>query len=369
MSERGRAEPPGHLARHDAPVAVQQEPVQKRGQRNETRRSRGARATATSPPRANAVWRISPRARTPRHIEPVEYRDKNMRIVGLVALAIIATTGHAQRGRGGALPRSNDGPYGALSYRFIGPPGNRTISVAGIPGNSATYYVGAASGGIWKTTDAGTTWRPIFDKHPVSSIGALAIAPSDSNLIWAGTGETFIRSHISLGWGIFKSTDAGATWTKMGLENTGRIGRIVIHPTNPEHRPRRRVRPRVRAAGGSGHLSHHGRRSHVEQGSLRQRQHGRDRRRHAPDRSEHPLRGYLADRGEDLGPDERWRRERNLEKYRRRRDVGSPYRQRIADSTFRQGWPGYFARQSATHLRAHRNRKGRAVERRTDRHR
>ena len=140
----------------------------------------------------------------------------------------------AQRGRGGALPRSNDGPYGALSYRFIGPPGNRTIAVAGIPGNSATYYVGAASGGIWKTTDGGTTWRPIFDSHPVSSIGALAIAPSDSNIVWAGTGESFIRSHISLGWGIFKSTDAGVTWTKMGLENTGRIARIVVHPRNPD---------------------------------------------------------------------------------------------------------------------------------------
>jgi hypothetical protein len=149
--------------------------------------------------------------------------------IGLAIPSIVV----AQRGRGGALPRSSDGPYGALSYRFIGPPGNRTIAVAGIPGNSHTYYVGAASGGIWKTMDAGTTWRPVFDRQPVSSIGALAIAPSDSNTVWAGTGETFIRSHISLGWGIFKSTDAGATWTKMGLDSTGRIGRIVIHPTNP----------------------------------------------------------------------------------------------------------------------------------------
>ncbi|HEX6941565.1 MAG TPA: hypothetical protein VF128_01490, partial [Gemmatimonadaceae bacterium] len=157
-----------------------------------------------------------------------------MRSAQFVILALtVPVIAFAQRGRGGALPRSNNGPYGALSYRFIGPPGNRVISVAGIPGNSATYYVGAASGGIWKTTDAGTTWRPIFDSQPVSSIGALAIAPSDSNTIWAGTGESFIRSHISLGWGIFKSTDAGATWTKMGLDSTGRIARIVVHPTNP----------------------------------------------------------------------------------------------------------------------------------------
>src|SRR5688500_2371034 len=132
-----------------------------------------------------------------------------MKIRALMLIALcLPTVLVAQRGRGGALPRSNDGPYGALSYRFIGPPGNRTISVTGIPGNSATYYVGAASGGIWKTTDGGTTWRPIFDRQPVASIGALAVTPSDSNTIWAGTGETFIRSHISLGWGIFKSTDA-----------------------------------------------------------------------------------------------------------------------------------------------------------------
>ena len=121
-----------------------------------------------------------------------------------------------------------------LGYRYIGPPGNRTISVAGIPGDPLTYYVGAASGGIWKTTDAGTHWEPIFDDQPVSSIGALAIAPSDPDIVWAGTGETFLRSHISLGWGAFKSTDGGETWNRAGLENTARIGRVVIHPENPD---------------------------------------------------------------------------------------------------------------------------------------
>ena len=121
-----------------------------------------------------------------------------------------------------------------LGYRYLGPPGNRTIAVAGIPGDPLTYYVGAASGGIWKTTDGGTHWDPIFDDQPVSSIGALAVAPSNPEIVWAGTGETFLRSHISLGWGAFKSTDAGRTWHRVGLERTGRIGRIVIHPTNPD---------------------------------------------------------------------------------------------------------------------------------------
>jgi len=122
---------------------------------------------------------------------------------------------------------------GALRYRHIGPVGNRLTSVAGIAGQPNIYYVGAASGGIWKTTDGGARWEPIFDEHPVSSIGAVAVAPSDPNIVWAGTGEAWIRSHISVGQGVYKSTDAGRTWTLMGLEKTGRISRVVIDPKNP----------------------------------------------------------------------------------------------------------------------------------------
>lgn len=120
-----------------------------------------------------------------------------------------------------------------LTWRTIGPEGNRFTSAAGIQGDHLTYYVGAASGGIWKTTDGGTTWTPIFDGYPVHSIGSLAVAKSDPNIVWAGTGEAHIRSHISVGQGIYKSTDAGRTWRLMGLERTGRIARVVIHPTNP----------------------------------------------------------------------------------------------------------------------------------------
>ena len=123
---------------------------------------------------------------------------------------------------------------GALRFRHIGPTGNRLTSVVGIPGQPNIYYVGAASGGIWKTTDGGVHWEPIFDSQPVSSIGALAIAPSNPNIVWAGTGEPWIRSHISVGQGIYKSTDAGKTWTLMGLEKTGRISRVVIDPKNPD---------------------------------------------------------------------------------------------------------------------------------------
>jgi photosystem II stability/assembly factor-like uncharacterized protein len=124
--------------------------------------------------------------------------------------------------------------YAALRYRHIGPEGNRVSAVTGVPGDPHTYYVGAASGGIWKTTDGGLTWAPIFDDQPVHSIGSLAVAPSDPNIVWAGTGEPHVRSHISVGWGIYKSTDAGKTWAKMGLDATGRIARVIVHPTNPD---------------------------------------------------------------------------------------------------------------------------------------
>jgi photosystem II stability/assembly factor-like uncharacterized protein len=124
--------------------------------------------------------------------------------------------------------------FGSLTYRHIGPPGNRLAAVAGIPGDPNVIYAGAASGGIWKTTDGGTHWEPIFDDQEVSSVSALAVAASDPNVVWAGTGETFIRSNISIGNGIYRSTDAGRSWQHMGLEETGRIGRVIIDPRNPD---------------------------------------------------------------------------------------------------------------------------------------
>jgi photosystem II stability/assembly factor-like uncharacterized protein len=124
-------------------------------------------------------------------------------------------------------------PYAALPYRFIGPPGNRVSAVVGVPGEPNTYYAGAASGGVWKSTDGGVHWKAIFDDEPVQSIGAIAIAPSDPNVVWVGTGESFVRSNVSIGNGVYKSTDGGKTWVHMGLEKTGRIPRIVIDPRDP----------------------------------------------------------------------------------------------------------------------------------------
>jgi len=131
-------------------------------------------------------------------------------------------------------PPTNPEVYSQLQFRYIGPVGNRTTAVTGLPGQPYLYYVGAASGGIFKTTDGGIHWEPIFDAQPVSSIGSLAVAGSDANVVWAGTGESFIRSHISVGSGIYRSLDAGKTWTAMGLEKTGRIGNVIIDPHHPE---------------------------------------------------------------------------------------------------------------------------------------
>ncbi|TAN01880.1 MAG: hypothetical protein EPN40_02025, partial [Rhodanobacteraceae bacterium] len=119
-----------------------------------------------------------------------------------------------------------------LQFHYMGPPaGGRVASVAGIPGDYSTYYLGAATGGLWKSTDGGHTFLPIFDDQDIAAIGAIAVAPSDSDTVWVGTGEPwFIRPSDIWGDGVYKSTDAGKTWQHMGLVDTGRVARIVINP-------------------------------------------------------------------------------------------------------------------------------------------
>ena len=107
------------------------------------------------------------------------------------------------------------------------------VAVSGMSGDSTTFYFGAVNGGIWKTADAGTVWKPIFDNQPIGSIGAIAVAPSDPNTIYAGTGESDIRSDLSSGNGVYKSIDAGSTWTHIGLDETLQISRIVVDPRDP----------------------------------------------------------------------------------------------------------------------------------------
>src|SRR6266571_4020262 len=136
-----------------------------------------------------------------------------------------------------AAPQNPADKFKNLEFREIGPAvmGGRIDDFAVVESNPSIVYVGTASGGVWKTTNNGTTWEPVFDKQSVSTIGDIAIAPSDPAVVWVGTGEPNNRQSSSWGDGAYKSLDAGKTWKKMvGLEATRHMGRIVIHPRNPD---------------------------------------------------------------------------------------------------------------------------------------
>ncbi|HWG38003.1 MAG TPA: hypothetical protein VN690_09830, partial [Terriglobales bacterium] len=160
----------------------------------------------------------------------------NLRRLALLAIcAALPSSLAAQRGgRGPAGPQRASTPA-PLHFDYLGPqPSGRISAAAGVEGDPSTYYLGAASGGVWKSTDGGHNFAPVFDGQDSMAIGALAVAPSDPNTVWAGTGEAWaIRDIDVMGDGVYKSTDGGATWRNMGLEQTGRIGRIVINPTDP----------------------------------------------------------------------------------------------------------------------------------------
>src|SRR5215469_6162764 len=133
-------------------------------------------------------------------------------------------------------PQSPTEKFKNLEFREIGPAvmGGRIDDFAVVEGNPNIVYVGTASGGVWKTTNNGTSWEPVFDKEGVSTIGDIAIAPSDPSVVWVGSGEPNNRQSSSWGDGIYKSIDGGKTWKNMGLQATHHIGRIVIHPRNPD---------------------------------------------------------------------------------------------------------------------------------------
>jgi photosystem II stability/assembly factor-like uncharacterized protein len=152
-------------------------------------------------------------------------------LFGILTILFCAAPSFAQRGG-----RGRGGGEG-LGFRFVGPAvGNRISAIAGVPGDINTYYAGGASGGVWKSTDGGNQWLPIFDGQQAQAIGALAVAQTDTNVVWAGTGEAWaIRDSDVAGDGIYKSVDGGKTWTNMGLPESGRIGRIVVDPRNADN--------------------------------------------------------------------------------------------------------------------------------------
>jgi photosystem II stability/assembly factor-like uncharacterized protein len=124
--------------------------------------------------------------------------------------------------------------YSELRWRNIGPfRGGRVNAVSGVPGQPTTFYFGSVGGGVWKSLNSGRTWTPIFDSQPIASIGAIGVAPSNTDIVYVGAGEADMRSQISYGNGMYKSVDAGKTWTHIGLDNTRQIGRIIVDPKNP----------------------------------------------------------------------------------------------------------------------------------------
>ena len=134
-----------------------------------------------------------------------------------------------------AAPAVDPNLFGALRWRSIGPyRGGRALAVTGIPGDPETFYFGAVAGGVWKTTDGGASWVPLTDATPISSVGALAVAPSDRNVIYVGTGEAAPRGDMTYGDGIYKSVDGGKTWSHIGLADTRQIGALVVDPHNPD---------------------------------------------------------------------------------------------------------------------------------------
>src|SRR5207237_8430650 len=108
------------------------------------------------------------------------------------------------------------------------------LAIEGVPGEPNTWYFGAVAGGVWKTLDGGANWTPLFDKHDTSSIGAIAVAPSEHNTIYVGTGEAAIRGNTTYGTGVYKSVDGGKNWKNVGLRDTHQIGALIVHPKNPD---------------------------------------------------------------------------------------------------------------------------------------
>src|SRR6185312_7552660 len=160
---------------------------------------------------------------------------RGLRGAALVLLAAAVTAAPPARAQGGGAASQTAAGLAQMRWRFVGPYGNRAAAAVGVPGDPAVMYVGGASGGVWKTENGGVDWKPVFDGvTSASAIGALAIAPSAPNQVWAGTGETWlIRAFYPMGDGVYKSDDAGGHWKHMGLDATGHIGRIVVDPANP----------------------------------------------------------------------------------------------------------------------------------------
>src|SRR5204862_8307603 len=173
----------------------------------------------------------------PAHAEEIPLMNRpRLGGVALLVTALAAAFTTRLLTRVAAQPsRIDPALYSGLRWRSIGPfRAGRVNGVSGVPGQPNVFSAGSVGGGVWKTTNAGRSWSPIFYSQPIASIGAIAVAASNPNVLYVGTGEADMRSQISYGNGVYKSTDAGRSWTHIGLDNTRQIGKVIIHPQNPD---------------------------------------------------------------------------------------------------------------------------------------
>jgi hypothetical protein len=155
--------------------------------------------------------------------------------IAMLVAMLVAATGVTLAQTPGNAPWIDPSLYQELRYRVIGPfRASRTVGGVGIPTRPSVFFVGVNNGGVWKTDDYGRTWRPIFDRAPTGSVGDLAVSPSHPDVLYVGSGEGLHRPDLGVGDGIFKSTDGGATWQHVGLPDIQQVGRIAVHPTNPD---------------------------------------------------------------------------------------------------------------------------------------
>ncbi len=219
--------------------------------------------------------------------------------------------------------------YQDLHWRFVGPlRGGRTTSIAGVPGRPNLFYIGVVNGGIWKTDDAGRTWTPIFDSQPTGSIGALAIAPSNANVIYAGSGEGLQRPDLAVGDGIYKSNDAGSDLDAPRF--TRRAADCGDRRRSEERRSRFRggARSSVRSQRRARHLSLDRRRCFVFPSAVQERKYRRVRRRARSARSEHGVCDVMGGASSPVGNRRivRDTRQRDLQVHRRRNDLDATHR-------------------------------------------
>ena len=219
---------------------------------------------------------------------PAEDALKRFRLAGLVFVAAAASLRPAGPGAQNLTAPSF---AGAMRWRPIGPfRGGRTKAITGVPSDQNVFYMAPVNGGVWKTTDFGRTWTPIFDDQPTGSVGSIAVAPSDPKVIYVGSGEGLARPDLSVGDGIYKSIDAGKTWTHLGLRDGQQIPVHHRRPAQSESAVRRRARPSLRAERGARRLSLDRRRRDVPESPVEGREHRRLGPRIRSEESRHRLR-------------------------------------------------------------------------------